>query len=1179
MEITPLDEQIDNEPPRKLARLGELQPNPGHLTPEESPAALSVSTSVDELGSEALRGEGHANDSASSGTWISVRPTISNYPRSLFDGWTPPLPPTPERFAVDKLLQEYDRQTCTAGHVDYIMLSLRDFRIYRPAGIPTNKNKMSRELELEPLQHLKTNVGCDYLLFDGILKTGNLEYFVQGVPFATLAIDGYLDSKVHSVKDSMSIQSHHASSSCKKVWYLLDEPSVDYVQYFKPFQWIADFSKHTIDYMDEHANVRLSNFKSSFYEWLEQQHGQDHTYQQWVLEFGQQDFRQAFIAHCRFLWKESYSVLDNAHEEPIWADINFHPDEAEEREDSRKSKGSGKTVVTPYVFRNFQHITQLSSFFEVQKPKDRKTTRNWWRRKTLLGFTDAQTAQSQAMGHSSFKKGKVRKGDFVVIRPDETIWKDSSESWYGYVQDIHKDQHGQRYDVLWLYPASATTLAGAVYPFSNELFFSQHCNCNEAALRVHDIIGKVDVKWLRAGSSMDWPSQYHFFIRQLYDTEEHGFMTLRESHFLCLCKRQPTILEEQVGKFPLGDTYLVPFATDGRPSQRPMDDWDFSDDITDILEPVVVTKYLPGKVSVRRLLRRGRDFDDCSARPNELVWTNEFLEVRPNLVGPRCHVRFFQEEQVAQIPPPYNRNGTGNCFYITTYLNEKSELERLSLPFPTSLNEGLDPLAPPPRQKMIGLDSFAGGGNFGRGLSEGMAVEFQYAIDWEKNAVQTYRANHNDQHHCWVYWGSVNDFLTQVMNGNDLEHYARVGNIDFIAAGSPCQGFSHLQQEKASSSSLRNISMVASVAAYVDLYRPKYALLENVVAMAQKTKGQLGIFPQLLCTLVGMGYQLSQYCLDAWSLGDPQKRSRLFISIAAPGLMPIAPPTMTHSHPDGTKSLSLGKVLANDLKFGERRFAPTPFQYVSVQQAMGDLPNIGDSHMQTCIPVPDHRNVSTEAAWVRRLLAHIPIDPPCQTAMTAIRSGAIPGGIAEMFLRTGSELRKGTHSRSWGRVPAHGLTSTITTAPAAACGINGRVVHWQQHRVLTIREARRAQGFDENDVITGTPGQQWKIIGNSVSRAVALGLGMALQEAWLSNPPDEYLPFDSTPTLPLSPAASNQSTKPRVVVDLTKDSDDEDENDGSVMSAGASTAGEPQRRARSPVVMLKQAQKRKWALT
>lgn len=44
-------------------------------------------------------------------------------------------------------------------------------------------------------------------------------------------------------------------------------------------------------------------------------------------------------------------------------------------------------------------------------------------------------------------------------------------------------------------------------------------------------------------------------------------------------------------------------------------------------------------------------------------------------------------------------------------------------------------------------------------------------------------------------------------------------------------------------------------------------------------------------------------------------------------------------------------------------------------------------------------------------------------------------------------------------------------------------------------EGRRAQGFPDNEVIVGRPSQQWKIVGNSVSRQVALVLGLSLREA------------------------------------------------------------------------------------
>ena len=52
---------------------------------------------------------------------------------------------------------------------------------------------------------------------------------------------------------------------------------------------------------------------------------------------------------------------------------------------------------------------------------------------------------------------------------------------------------------------------------------------------------------------------------------------------------------------------------------------------------------------------------------------------------------------------------------------------------------------------------------------------------------------------------------------------------------------------------------------------------------------------------------------------------------------------------------------------------------------------------------------------------------------------------------------------------------------------------------MTIMEARRAQGFPDHEVIVGAPIMQWKIIGNSVARPVALALGVALRKAWLDN--------------------------------------------------------------------------------
>lgn len=77
----------------------------------------------------------------------------------------------------------------------------------------------------------------------------------------------------------------------------------------------------------------------------------------------------------------------------------------------------------------------------------------------------------------------------------------------------------------------------------------------------------------------------------------------------------------------------------------------------------------------------------------------------------------------------------------------------------------------------------------------------------------------------------------------------------------------------------------------------------------------------------------------------------------------------------------------------------------------------------------------------------------------------------------------------------------MITTLAVEDGMNGQVVHWAEDRVLTIMEARRAQGYPDHEVIVGTPTDRMKIVGNSVDRKVALTLGLAMRDSWLRSPP------------------------------------------------------------------------------
>jgi DNA (cytosine-5)-methyltransferase 1 len=514
-----------------------------------------------------------------------------------------------------------------------------------------------------------------------------------------------------------------------------------------------------------------------------------------------------------------------------------------------------------------------------------------------------------------------------------------------------------------------------------------------------------------------------------------------------------------------------------------------------------------GSVLVRRLLRRAIEFPEAGIKPNELVYTDETFELRRRQIKRKCSIRFYTEEErdAGCIPPPYNRNGTANAFYITSCLNgtgAMAKLEPLARPFPTSLKQAFDPSALPPRRPLRGMDLYCGGGNFGRGLEEGGAVRNKWAVDYDRDAIHTYHANLANPEETALYFGSVNDLLAAAINGHYSKHVPRPGEVDFISAGSPCQGFSNANQKRLNVTSLRNSSLVASVAAFIDFYRPKYALLENVINMASRsTKSRdENVFSQLLCSLVGLGYQVQQFNLDAWSFGNPQSRSRLFVSIAAPGLKLPPHPAISHSHPAGTGQRALG-VAANGLKFGQRRFEPTPFKFVTAAEGTAHLPWIGDGRTQTCISHPDHRLSRNESNLKRILLTQIPYVPRGQSFITAFHAGRLANPLIEGYCW--ENRHKARHlSKSWQRVNPDGLMPTITTAAQPSCSFTGQSVHWGDPRLISVEEARIAQGFPEQDVLIGYPRTQWKIVGNSVARGVALALGISLREAWLSNGPD-----------------------------------------------------------------------------
>ena len=1064
---------------------------------------------------------------------LLIEPSHLIYPKSRYDGYVPPLPICKERKAVQELREELGRQneqvsqqakhkmngTQLTDEDDFMEMELLEFAIYLP-------NNRHHGFELRPLQSLVTKNGHSVFLFDGILSVGNVRRYVQAVPFEICSIGNYGDD-MHTVGDNIWIQSIYNSKT--DLFYRLKSPSSEYERFHNGFLWLADLAKHFVDYCQFFGQNKVSvyNFRTDFSEWLQKTHGASPQFASWYQQYGHVDFRSAVAANINFLFKESVGIGPDLRAQPIWREL-LEKDAIPEHVVKETS-----TIVTPYVYECFSHLRfahhlkvvepvsvvqfqqasqvralQLSVNDTPRRPRVEIPANTWTCKPRKFLSPHIYVTPDPVIRHQNRIKA-IQVGDVLSVTKDGhgSVWKDevsrwkaADDCWFILVQGVHETKHGQRsFDGIWLYKPSDTCCAKMKYPFAKELFLSDNCTCSQSRIAEEEVLDLMTVAWHGRPSE----SNSDYFIRQTY-LENEKFVTLKDTHKKCehLHRQQVPIPPEFEQKYPIGQTVLVipPLRKDKH-----------------VLEPYEVVSYdgdgLKWFVVLRRLVRRIKI--DGKGAPNELVYSDQTVKIAAEKIEQTCLVRFYRESDVINksIPAPYNRDGTGNAFYITTRLVERDGIPVLSSiddNIPKSLIQGFNPSDTPSRKLLRGLDLYCGGGNFGRGLEEGGALHNVVAVDILKTAIHTYFANLKDPEGTKLFFGSVNDLLMQALHGNPKNSnlVPLPGDIDIISAGSPCQGFSILNPDKNNDIGLKNQSLVASVAAYVDFYRPKYGLLENVMNMAQKGRGRdEDVLSQLICSIVGMGYQLQLFVVDAWSCGSAQSRSRLFVSFAAPGCEPLDHPQLSHSHPPKIADRGLGK-LANGQSFGSRIHPPTPFEYVTAGEVTKDLPNIGDGQTYQCISHPDHVMAKGLSRETRLQIEAIPLHPRGMNFAKTWKEGKGTMSSDERALfPTVTKVGKLRHdiqpnSRGWGRVNPQGIFPTVVVQIQPADSRMGTCLHWDQQRILTLMEARRAQSFPDHEVLVGSPTEQLKLVGNSVARTVALALGLSLREAWLNNPPD-----------------------------------------------------------------------------
>ena len=354
----------------------------------------------------------------------------------------------------------------------------------------------------------------------------------------------------------------------------------------------------------------------------------------------------------------------------------------------------------------------------------------------------------------------------------------------------------------------------------------------------------------------------------------------------------------------------------------------------------------------------------------------------------------------------------------------------------------------------LAIDLFCGCGGISAGL-ERAGFSVVAGVDIEPHYISTFTHNFPKAESLKLDISQVapQDFMRSL----DLQE----GQLDLLAGGPPCQGFSKNVPRKNRYLEDPKNRLVKSFLDYCETLKPRFVLLENVAEM--KNGFDQAYSDEILDRLREEGYSVSHAVLNAADYGIPQRRRRAFFLGCREGAE-LSFPKPTH---------------VRESKGGG--LFPMP-ERVTVWDAIGDLPSARHGEGAETMPYASRpfsefqesvRNGhKTVANHVARFL-----QPTQYERLASLKPGQGLKDLPE-HLKT-----KGGYSGAYGRLTKDMIAPTITRwvfHPGS-----GRWGHPIDIRLLTIREVARIQGFADSFEFVGSYVQRAGQLGNAVPPLLA----------------------------------------------------------------------------------------------
>lgn len=389
------------------------------------------------------------------------------------------------------------------------------------------------------------------------------------------------------------------------------------------------------------------------------------------------------------------------------------------------------------------------------------------------------------------------------------------------------------------------------------------------------------------------------------------------------------------------------------------------------------------------------------------------------------------------------------------------------------------------------IDLFAGCG----GLSEGFyRMGFKALAHVELNhwACETLRKRMQ----YYGYKSIDNEVIEHDITADDIitriEAAVKNRNVDVIIGGPPCQAYStagRVRDAKGMASDPRNFLFEAYVK-ILEHFRPKFFVFENVTGLLSAQVNGKPIFPEVIKAL-GATYKVidspEKLVHNTANFGVPQIRKRVIIMGVRKDIKDKEAVDLynsvikTHWSPD----------TPDDCRTGLK-------QYVTVKQAIGDLPPVEPGH-DASSPVFDY---PCDNAFLKRIgkkgvhplydhiaRKHNALDRERFTVM--IKNHWSFGQLRKAMPQYEHEHARvfdNSYVVQWWELPSKTILAHIHKD-----GFQFIHPDEKQARSFTVREAARIQSFPDDFEFAGSRGEKYKQIGNAVPPLFAEALAKAIR--------------------------------------------------------------------------------------